>query len=89
MAESIDFQFPMKKACGAAIKQFCSSVPHNHARVIRCLQVSLPMNDRTPILQGPSLGCGAGRRGLHQLPSCSLCFARRIAASLRFLHLSH
>ena len=39
MAESIDFQFPMKKACGSAIKQFCSSVPHNHARVIRCLQV--------------------------------------------------
>ena len=39
MAESIDFQFPMKKACGSAIKQFCSDVPHNHARVIRCLQV--------------------------------------------------
>ena len=38
MAESIDFQFPMKKACGGAIKRFCADVPHNHARVIRCLE---------------------------------------------------
>ena len=41
MAESIDFQFPMKKACGSAIQKFCSDVPHNHARVIRCLQDKL------------------------------------------------
>ena len=38
MSENIDFQFPMKKACGTAISQFCKDIPHGHARVIRCLQ---------------------------------------------------
>lgn len=38
MAENIDFQFPMKKNCSAAIDKFCKNVPHGHARVIRCLQ---------------------------------------------------
>lgn len=38
MSENIDFQFPMKKACNAAITSFCKDLPHGHARVIRCLQ---------------------------------------------------
>ncbi|GBF91963.1 hypothetical protein Rsub_04687 [Raphidocelis subcapitata] len=37
-SENIDFQFPMKKACKAEMEAFCASVPHGHARVIRCLQ---------------------------------------------------
>ena len=41
MAENIDFQFPMKKNCSGAIDKFCKSVPHGHARVIRCLQENL------------------------------------------------
>ena len=41
MAESIDFQFPMKKACSSAIDQFCKDIPHGHARTIRCLQDNL------------------------------------------------
>lgn len=41
MAESIDFQYPMKKSCGEAIKLFCKDVPHGHARVMRCLQEHL------------------------------------------------
>lgn len=41
MAESIDFQFPMKKNCSTAIEKFCKDVPHGHARVIRCLQDNL------------------------------------------------
>ena len=41
MAENIDFQFPMKKNCSTAIDKFCKSVPHGHARVIRCLQENM------------------------------------------------
>jgi len=35
MAESIDFQIPMKAACRREISTFCKNVPHGHARVIR------------------------------------------------------
>lgn len=35
MAESIDFQIPMKAACTREIGSFCTNVPHGHARVIR------------------------------------------------------
>ncbi len=35
MAESIDFQIPMKTACRREISTFCKNVPHGHARVIR------------------------------------------------------
>ena len=35
MAESIDFQIPMKTACRREISSFCKDVPHGHARVIR------------------------------------------------------
>lgn len=35
MAESIDFQIPMKTACIREISTFCKDVPHGHARVIR------------------------------------------------------
>ena len=35
MAESIDFQIPMKTACRQEIGTFCKDVPHGHARVIR------------------------------------------------------
>ena len=35
MAESIDFQIPMKTACSREIKLYCENVPHGHARVIR------------------------------------------------------
>ena len=38
MAESIDFQYPMKKACSQAINKFCKDVPRGHARIMRCLQ---------------------------------------------------
>lgn len=41
MAEDIDFQFPMKKACANDIPRFCAKVPPGHARVIRCLQENL------------------------------------------------
>lgn len=35
MAESIDFQIPMKAACTREMASFCEHVPHGHARVIR------------------------------------------------------
>lgn len=35
MAESIDFQYPMKKACAWEMKLYCKDVPSGHARVIR------------------------------------------------------
>ena len=38
MAESIDFQFPMKKACAWEISSFCKDVPSGHARVMRCVE---------------------------------------------------
>ncbi len=41
MAENIDFQFPMKKSCGADIGRFCKDVQHGHAKTIRCLQDNL------------------------------------------------
>jgi hypothetical protein len=41
MAENIDFQFPMKKSCGADISRFCKDVQHGHAKTIRCLQDNL------------------------------------------------
>lgn len=41
MAESIDFQYPMKKACNEAITRFCKDVPRGRARVMRCLQDNL------------------------------------------------
>eukprot|EP00951_Prasinocladus_malaysianus_P013425 scaffold101517_cov39-Prasinocladus_malaysianus.AAC.1 len=37
-AESIDFQYPLKKACKAEIDEFCHDVPHGNARVIKCLE---------------------------------------------------
>jgi len=40
LAEDIDFKFPMKKACAKEITSFCKDVPHGHARIISCLQVS-------------------------------------------------
>lgn len=41
MAEDIDFKYPTRKACAWEISNFCSNVPHGHARVMRCLQVRL------------------------------------------------
>ncbi|CAL5218414.1 g90 [Coccomyxa viridis] len=41
MAENIDFQFPMKKACSQDIQAFCKDVQHGHAKVIRCLEDNL------------------------------------------------
>lgn len=38
MAENIDFQFPMKQACGADIQRFCKDTQSGHAKVIRCLE---------------------------------------------------
>eukprot|EP00873_Tetraselmis_striata_P011681 jgi/Tetstr1/431945/TSEL_002252.t1 len=38
MSESLDFQYPMKKACKGELKQFCAAVPAGNARQIRCLQ---------------------------------------------------
>lgn len=35
MAESIDFQIPMKAACTREMGTLCKDVPHGHARVIR------------------------------------------------------
>lgn len=42
MSESLDFQYPMKKACAAELKQFCADVPAGNAKQIRCLQVGAP-----------------------------------------------
>lgn len=47
MAESIDFQIPMKTACRREISSFCKDVPHGHARVIRCLQDNLKADNFT------------------------------------------
>ncbi|CAK0736969.1 hypothetical protein CVIRNUC_000833 [Coccomyxa viridis] len=41
MAENIDFQFPMKKACSQDIQAFCKDVQHGHAKIIRCLEENL------------------------------------------------
>eukprot|EP01023_Acetabularia_acetabulum_P062960 TRINITY_DN783_c0_g2_i1.p1 TRINITY_DN783_c0_g2~~TRINITY_DN783_c0_g2_i1.p1 ORF type:complete len:858 (-),score=205.30 TRINITY_DN783_c0_g2_i1:1114-3687(-) len=41
MAEDIDFKYPMKQACRPEIEKFCKSVPHGHARIIRCLQENM------------------------------------------------
>jgi hypothetical protein len=38
MSHNIDFQVPMKKACANEIQEYCATVPHGDARVIRCLQ---------------------------------------------------
>jgi len=38
MSESLDFQYPMKKACKAELKQFCKDVPSGNALQIKCLQ---------------------------------------------------
>lgn len=45
MAESIDFQIPMKAACLREIGTFCKNTPHGHARVIRCLQDNMQANN--------------------------------------------
>lgn len=43
MAEDIDFQYPLKVACGAEIQVLCNqgNVVPGHARVLRCLQSHL------------------------------------------------
>eukprot|EP01025_Chloroclados_australasicus_P015793 TRINITY_DN17633_c0_g1_i1.p1 TRINITY_DN17633_c0_g1~~TRINITY_DN17633_c0_g1_i1.p1 ORF type:complete len:858 (-),score=130.26 TRINITY_DN17633_c0_g1_i1:623-3196(-) len=41
MAEDIDFKYPMKQSCEPEIQKFCKSVPHGHARIIRCLQENM------------------------------------------------
>jgi len=38
LAEDIDFQYPMKKACKAEMELFCKDIPHGQARAIGCLQ---------------------------------------------------
>lgn len=38
MAESIDFQYGMKKNCTDEITKFCKDVSHGRAKVIRCLE---------------------------------------------------
>ncbi|KAI8475756.1 MAG: hypothetical protein J3K34DRAFT_453290 [Monoraphidium minutum] len=45
MAEDIDFKYPMRKACAWEMATFCASVPHGHARIIRCLQAKLDHED--------------------------------------------
>lgn len=37
-AESIDFQYPLKTACHREMSHFCRKIPHEHGKVIRCLQ---------------------------------------------------
>jgi len=37
MAEDIDFQYPLKRACAAELKTLCTKVQKGHARLIRCL----------------------------------------------------
>ncbi|KAL4853837.1 Golgi apparatus protein 1 [Chlorella vulgaris] len=37
MAESIDFNWPLKEACSEELKARCSGVPHGQGRAIRCL----------------------------------------------------
>jgi Golgi apparatus protein 1 len=37
LAEDIDFQVPMKKACAREVGAFCKDVPAGNARVIQCL----------------------------------------------------
>ncbi|EFJ50973.1 hypothetical protein VOLCADRAFT_103617 [Volvox carteri f. nagariensis] len=37
-SENIDFQYPMKTACGQELERYCKDVPHGEARAIRCLQ---------------------------------------------------
>lgn len=38
MAESIDFQYGMKKNCTDEITKFCKDISHGRAKVIRCLE---------------------------------------------------
>lgn len=37
LAEDIDFQVPMKKACAREVTSFCKDVPSGNARIIQCL----------------------------------------------------
>lgn len=41
MAESIDFNYPMKSACTGEINRFCKDVQSGHSRVKRCLEDSM------------------------------------------------
>jgi len=38
LAQSIDFQIPMKRACESELAKWCKDVPAGHARRIKCLQ---------------------------------------------------
>ncbi|EFN51157.1 hypothetical protein CHLNCDRAFT_141382 [Chlorella variabilis] len=41
MAESIDFNWPLKTACQRELERFCGGMPHGRGRVIRCLQLAV------------------------------------------------
>uniref|UniRef100_A0A7S0YM23 Golgi apparatus protein 1 n=1 Tax=Polytomella parva TaxID=51329 RepID=A0A7S0YM23_9CHLO len=41
MAEDIDFNYPMKKACAFEIGSLCKNVQQGHAKVIHCLETFL------------------------------------------------
>jgi Golgi apparatus protein 1 len=45
MAEDIDFNYPMKRACAWEVATLCADVEHGHARVMRCLQDKLGHED--------------------------------------------
>eukprot|EP00798_Chlamydomonas_sp_ICE-L_P012178 gene12178-15298_t len=45
LAEDIDFKYPMKKACGWEITNFCKDIPDGHARVVRCSEENLDEMD--------------------------------------------
>lgn len=56
MAESIDFQWPMKEACSEEIEEYCGGVPHGRGRVIRraapqhaCLQLTFCMRPQQAV----------------------------------------
>lgn len=59
MAESIDFKYPMKRACAWEIATFCKDAAHGHGRVVRCLQQRLDHEDMSR-WDGGSAGASGG-----------------------------
>ncbi|GBF94315.1 hypothetical protein Rsub_06937 [Raphidocelis subcapitata] len=45
MAEDIDFNYPMRRACAWEVATLCADVQHGRARVMRCLQDKLQHED--------------------------------------------
>eukprot|EP00951_Prasinocladus_malaysianus_P016396 scaffold127716_cov50-Prasinocladus_malaysianus.AAC.1 len=49
MSESLDFMYPMKKACTKELEQLCKDVPEGHARQIKCLQENVDSQEMGPM----------------------------------------